>query len=71
MIQLDLRKQLCTDLEFPGWTDMDSMKTYVSQVRMCLQGDKSKQALNEHLPQSAINLLFEKFAGRFSPSNSW
>jgi hypothetical protein len=35
---------------------------------MCLQGDKSKQALNEHLPQSAIDLLFEKFAGRFRPA---
>jgi hypothetical protein len=50
---------------------MDSIKTYLSQVRMCLQGDKSKQALNEYLLQSAIDLLFEKFAGRFSPSNSW
>ncbi|KAG0196176.1 hypothetical protein BGX33_001959, partial [Mortierella sp. NVP41] len=55
-------------LEFPGWTDMDSIKTYVSRVRMCLQGDKSKQALSEHLPQSAIDLLFEKFAGRFRPA---
>ncbi|KAH7028688.1 hypothetical protein BKA57DRAFT_511480 [Linnemannia elongata] len=55
-------------LEFPGWTDMDSIKTYVSRVQMCLQGDKSKQALNEHLPQSAIDLLFEKFAGRFRPA---
>ncbi|OAQ22280.1 hypothetical protein K457DRAFT_1825616 [Linnemannia elongata AG-77] len=55
-------------LEFPGWTDMDSIKTYISRVRMCLQGDKSKQDLNEHLPQSAIDLLFEKFEGRFRPA---
>jgi hypothetical protein len=37
---------------------------------MCLQGGKSKQALNEYLPQGAIDLLFEKFAGRFRPAIS-
>ncbi|KAG0317278.1 hypothetical protein BGZ97_005618, partial [Linnemannia gamsii] len=61
------KQDLMPDLhhtQFLGWTEMDSIKIYVSRVQMCLQGDKSKQALNEHLSQSAIDLLFEKSVGR-------
>ncbi|KAF9104706.1 hypothetical protein BGX30_009041, partial [Mortierella sp. GBA39] len=55
-------------LEFPGWADKDSIKTYISRVRDCLQDDQSQLALDEHLPQMAVDTLFNKFAGRFRPA---
>ncbi|KAF9951959.1 hypothetical protein BGZ70_000789, partial [Mortierella alpina] len=55
-------------LEFPGWTDQESIKTYISRVRDCLQDDQSKQALNECLSQDALDMLFEKFVGRYRPA---
>ena len=57
-----------TDLEFPGWTDQDSIKTYISRVRDCLQDDQSKQALNEYLSQDALDMLYNKFVGRYRPA---
>ncbi|KAF9089137.1 hypothetical protein BGX23_006905 [Mortierella sp. AD031] len=47
-------------MEFPGWTDQDSIKAYISRVRKCLLDDESSQALDERLPQKAIDMLFEK-----------
>ncbi|KAF9924400.1 hypothetical protein BGZ67_009274 [Mortierella alpina] len=55
-------------LEFPGWTDRDSMKTYISRVRDCLQDEQSKQALNEYLSQNALDMLYDKFVGRYRPA---
>ncbi|KAF9974931.1 hypothetical protein BGZ75_000671 [Mortierella antarctica] len=55
-------------LEFPGWTDQDSMKTYISRVRDCLQDEQSKQALNEYLSQDALDMLYDKFVGRYRPA---
>ena len=55
-------------MEFPGWIDQGSINAYISRVRNCLLDDNSKQILNEHLPPEAIDLLFEKFAGRYRPA---
>lgn len=55
-------------MEFPGWTDQESIKAYISRVQKCLLDDESKLALDEHLPQEAVDMLFEKFAGRFRPA---
>ncbi|KAG0248329.1 hypothetical protein BG011_000187 [Mortierella polycephala] len=46
-------------IEFPGWTDQESIKAYISRVRKCLLDDDSRQALDERLPQEAIDMLFE------------
>ncbi|KAF9113508.1 hypothetical protein BGX30_006927, partial [Mortierella sp. GBA39] len=55
-------------LEFPGWTNQESIKKYISRVRTCLQDDQSKRALDEHLPQGAVDMLLNKFSGRFRPA---
>ncbi|KAF9969015.1 hypothetical protein BGZ73_008842, partial [Actinomortierella ambigua] len=55
-------------VEFPGWTDEDSIKRYISRVRMCLADDQSKLALDDHLPQEAVDMLFKKFVGRYRPA---
>ncbi|KAF9096993.1 hypothetical protein BGX23_010036 [Mortierella sp. AD031] len=44
-------------VEFLGWTDLESIKAYVSRAD-----------LNERLPQDALAMLFEKFMGRFRPA---
>ncbi|KAF9923555.1 hypothetical protein BGZ67_009766, partial [Mortierella alpina] len=54
-------------LEFPGWTDQDSIKSYISRVRDCLKDEKSRQALNEYLSQDALAMLYDKFVGRYRP----
>ncbi|KAG0060267.1 hypothetical protein BGZ89_012410 [Linnemannia elongata] len=46
----------------------DSIKTYISRVRDCLQDDQSKQALGEFLSQEAVDMLHRKFVGRYRPA---
>ena len=55
-------------MEFPGWTDHDSMVRYISRVRTCLEDDQSKLALDKHIPNEAIEMLFKKFKGRYRPA---
>ncbi|KAF9118991.1 hypothetical protein BGX30_004160 [Mortierella sp. GBA39] len=54
-------------IEFPGWTDQDSITTYISRVRTCLQDDQSKLAVDEQIPKEAVEMLFKKFEGRLRP----
>ncbi|OAQ29378.1 hypothetical protein K457DRAFT_137877 [Linnemannia elongata AG-77] len=42
-------------MEFPGWTDLESIKAYISRVRKCLLDDESKGVFDERLPQDASN----------------
>ncbi|KAG0355130.1 hypothetical protein BGZ54_001285 [Gamsiella multidivaricata] len=55
-------------LEFPGWSDKESINTYISRVRDCLHDEQSKLALDEYLSQEAVEMLFQKFAGRYRPA---
>ncbi|KAF8923383.1 hypothetical protein BGZ58_003017 [Dissophora ornata] len=55
-------------IEFPGWTNQDSIAAYVSRVRTCLQDEQSKLALDNHIPKEAMEMLFNKFEGRFRPA---
>jgi hypothetical protein len=55
-------------MEFPGLTDEESIKAYIARVQMCLLEDDSRQILDERLPQEAIDMLFERFVGRFQPA---
>ncbi|KAG0364878.1 hypothetical protein BGX24_004416, partial [Mortierella sp. AD032] len=55
-------------LEFPGWTDLESIKAYVSRVRRCLPDDESRRVFDERLPQDALDMLFDKFVGRYRPA---
>jgi hypothetical protein len=55
-------------LEFPGWSSKESINTYISRVRDCLQDEQSKLALDKHLLQEAVEMLFQKFVGRYRPA---
>ncbi|KAI8360926.1 hypothetical protein B0O80DRAFT_145835 [Mortierella sp. GBAus27b] len=55
-------------LEFPGWISKESINTYISRVRDCLHDEQSKLALDEFLSQEAVEMLFQKFEGRFRPA---
>ncbi|KAG0053924.1 hypothetical protein BGZ90_006089 [Linnemannia elongata] len=55
-------------VEFPGFTDLESIKAYVSRVRNCLLDDESRRVFDERLPQEALDMLFDKFVGRFRPA---
>ncbi|KAF9578497.1 hypothetical protein BGW38_005666, partial [Lunasporangiospora selenospora] len=55
-------------LEFPGWAEKESIYTYISRVRNSLQNEQSKQAWDELLSQEAVDMLFQKFAGRYRPA---
>ncbi|KAF9398629.1 hypothetical protein BGZ94_005950, partial [Podila epigama] len=55
-------------IEFPGWTGIDSIKAYVSRTRGCLLNDESKRAFDERFPQSSLDMLFDKFVGRYRPA---
>ena len=51
-----------------GWTDRDSMKAYISQIRRCLLDDESGHTLDERFPQEAVDMMSEKFVRRFRPA---
>ncbi|KAG0273529.1 hypothetical protein BGZ96_004803, partial [Linnemannia gamsii] len=55
-------------IEFPGWTGLESIKAYVSRVRRYLLHDESRWVFDERLPQDALDMLFDKFVGRFRPA---
>ncbi|KAF8924627.1 hypothetical protein BGZ47_003799, partial [Haplosporangium gracile] len=55
-------------MKFPGRTDLESIKAYVSRVRRCLLDDESRRVFDERLPQDALAMLFDKFVGRYRPA---
>ncbi|KAG0208962.1 hypothetical protein BGX31_002232, partial [Mortierella sp. GBA43] len=55
-------------LEFPEWTSKESIMTYISRVRDCLHDEESKLALDEFFSHEALEMLFQKFAGRYHPA---
>ncbi|KAK3810463.1 MAG: hypothetical protein J3R72DRAFT_530348 [Linnemannia gamsii] len=55
-------------LEFPGWSSKESISTYLSRVRDCLHDEQSKLALDDYLSQEAVEMLFNKFVGRYRPA---
>ncbi|KAF9178381.1 hypothetical protein BGZ51_007824 [Haplosporangium sp. Z 767] len=54
-------------IEFPGWTNQESIKAYISRIRSCLVDDDSRRTLDERLPQGSIDMMFERLRGRFRP----
>ncbi|KAG0276640.1 hypothetical protein BGZ97_010055, partial [Linnemannia gamsii] len=54
-------------MEFPGYTNLESIKAYVSRVRRCLLDDESRRVFDERPPQEALDMLFDKFVGRYRP----
>jgi hypothetical protein len=54
-------------MEFPGWTDQESIKTYIAGLRDLLQDDDAKQAFDMLLPLEAIKMMSERLIGRFRP----
>ncbi|KAF8943395.1 hypothetical protein BGZ47_005469 [Haplosporangium gracile] len=55
-------------VEFPGWTNLDLINAYVSRVRSCLMDDESRKVFDERLPQDALEMLLNKFVGRYRPA---
>ncbi|KAF9916671.1 hypothetical protein FBU30_001209 [Linnemannia zychae] len=55
-------------VEFPGWKDQDSITAYIDRVRRCLPDNESKFALDEHIPKDAVEMLFDRFKGRYRPA---
>ncbi|KAF8923643.1 hypothetical protein BGZ47_004589, partial [Haplosporangium gracile] len=55
-------------MEFSAWTDLESIKAYVSRVRKCLPDDESRRVFDERLPQETLKMLFDKFVGRYRPA---
>ncbi|KAF9401563.1 hypothetical protein BGZ76_007526, partial [Entomortierella beljakovae] len=54
-------------VDIPGWTDKLSITSYIVRLRDTLPDKSSKQALDQLLPQDAIDLLHKKLTGRFRP----
>ncbi|KAF9546356.1 hypothetical protein EC957_009845 [Mortierella hygrophila] len=54
-------------IEFPGWTDRQSIETYIASLRSLLQDEDAKQALDMLLPSEAIDMMMERLVGRFRP----
>ncbi|KAF9432549.1 hypothetical protein BGZ76_010636, partial [Entomortierella beljakovae] len=54
-------------IDIPGWTDKSSITSYIVRLKDTLPDDSSKQALDQLLPQEAIDLLYERLKGRFRP----
>ncbi|KAG9065969.1 hypothetical protein KI688_002266 [Linnemannia hyalina] len=48
-------------MEFPGVTDLESIKAYISRVRRCLLDVESRRVFDERLSQDALDMLFGKF----------
>ncbi|KAG0268524.1 hypothetical protein BGZ96_006685, partial [Linnemannia gamsii] len=55
-------------MEFPGFTDLQSIKAYMSRVRRCMLDDESRRVFDERIPQEALDMLFSKFVGRYRPA---
>ncbi|KAG0329172.1 hypothetical protein BG000_000169 [Podila horticola] len=51
-----------------SWTSKESINAYISRVRDCLQDEQSKLAMDEFLSQEAVEMLFQKFVGRYRPA---
>jgi hypothetical protein len=41
---------------------------YISRARDCLHDEQSKMALDEFLSEEAVEMLFQKFVGRYRPA---
>ncbi|KAG9070381.1 hypothetical protein KI688_009718 [Linnemannia hyalina] len=54
-------------MEFPGWTNRQSVETYIAGLRSLLQDEDAKQALDMLLPSEAIDMMMERLVGRFRP----
>ncbi|KAG9063839.1 hypothetical protein KI688_003951 [Linnemannia hyalina] len=54
-------------MEFPGWTNRESVDTYIANLRNFLQDEDAKRALDMLLPSEAIDMMMERLVGRFRP----
>ncbi|KAG0326401.1 hypothetical protein BG004_002986 [Podila humilis] len=54
-------------IEFPGWTDRDSVQAYVDRIKEQLLDDESKAQLGALIPRTAVDMLYERLSGRFRP----
>ena len=54
-------------LEFPGWTDCQSVETYIAGLRRSLLDEDARQALDTLFPPEAIRMMIDRLVGRFRP----
>ncbi|KAG0325099.1 hypothetical protein BGZ99_001065 [Dissophora globulifera] len=54
-------------IEFPGWTDRDSIQSYIDRVKEHLSDNNSKNVVDALIPPEAVDMLHRKLTGRFRP----
>ncbi|KAG0042496.1 hypothetical protein BGZ83_000396 [Gryganskiella cystojenkinii] len=56
-----------TYLEFPGWTDRQSVESYLAGLRRSLPDEDARQALDTLFPPKAIDMMIQRLIGRYHP----
>ena len=54
-------------IEFPGWTDPNSVQAFIDRMKEHLQDDESKRVVDELIPRAAVNMLHKRLTGRLRP----
>ncbi|KAF8924492.1 hypothetical protein BGZ47_003981, partial [Haplosporangium gracile] len=54
-------------IEFPGWSDPDSVQAFVDRMKERLQDDGSKRMVDALIPPAAVSMLHKRLTGRFRP----
>ncbi|KAF9088056.1 hypothetical protein BGX27_002804 [Mortierella sp. AM989] len=54
-------------IEFPGWTSIDSIQSYIGRLKDQLVGDESKRRVDSLIPPEAVAMLHRRMKGRFRP----
>ncbi|KAF9426582.1 hypothetical protein BGZ76_002697 [Entomortierella beljakovae] len=54
-------------LDYPGWTSPSSIQAYIDRVKSQVLDEESKKKIDTLLPLEAIDVMFERLAGRFRP----
>ncbi|KAG0364827.1 hypothetical protein BGZ54_007115 [Gamsiella multidivaricata] len=53
--------------DFPGWTDRNSIQSYIDRVKEHLLDSESKNMVDTLIPPEAVDMLHRRFTGRFRP----
>ncbi|KAF9125487.1 hypothetical protein BGX30_000445 [Mortierella sp. GBA39] len=54
-------------IEFPGWTDVKSIQSYIDRLKEQLSDDESKALVDALIPPAAIDMLHKRLTGRVRP----
>ncbi|KAF9546141.1 hypothetical protein EC957_010127 [Mortierella hygrophila] len=54
-------------IEFPGWTGIKSILSYIDRLKSQLSDDESKTQVTTLIPPAAVEMLHKRLTGRFRP----